>query len=423
MYENKIIKYRLEIKNTSPLVIGNGEDGIEGIQMQNGHAKIPATSMAGIFRNDLSKSKIYASLYEAIYLEKQQGLEKTLKRNEKRRQSMMSLEDSFTKNKIDTEFHIGKRTNIRIDPMTGAAQEKKLFDTFYIQPGQIFELELEFRKVKQDNLSVNSEEFKNIDDDNLFKQAEQAFDTFIEKLHLGDAVIGAGGNKGFGRFEVIKLSKTNYNFMNKKDLEKYINNESLPYENYVPLKEKTYALNEFVVEMICPQGMIIKDKILTKDGNKWIDSFRENKDLGYKIPASTLKGLARGYCESLDENEELVNFIFGSEESKGKIKFSDIDIKENQELRKHRISIDRFTGGARKGAMVNEILVTWTKPVKWRIDFSEIEAERLEETKTIILKMIRALSLGQLRIGSGSSVGYGRMEITKINVFESEDGR
>lgn len=423
MYENKIIKYRLEIKNISPLVIGNGEDGIEGIQMQNGHAKIPATSLAGIFRNDLSKSKAYESLYEAIYLEKQQGLEKTLKRNEKRRQSMMSLEDSFTKNKIDAEFHIGKRTNIRIDPMTGAAQEKKLFDTFYIQPGQIFELELEFRKVKQDNLSAKSEEFKNIDDDNLFKQAEQAFDTFIEKLHLGDAVIGAGGNKGFGRFEVIKLSKTNYNFMNKNDLEKYINNESLPYENYVPPKEKTYALNEFVVEMICPQGMIIKDKILTKDKRKWIDSFRENKNLGYRIPSSTLKGLVRGYCESLDENEELVNFIFGSEESKGKIKFSDIDIKENQELRKHRISIDRFTGGARKGAMVNEILVTWTKPVKWRIDFSEIDSERLEETKTIILKMIRALSLGKLRIGSGSSVGYGRMEITKINVFESEDGR
>lgn len=419
MYENKIIKYRLEIKNTSPLVIGNGEDGIEGIQMQNEHAKIPATSLAGIFRNELSKSRTYASLYEAIYLEKQQGLEKVLKRNEKRRQSLMSIEDSFTKNKIDVELNVGKRTNICIDPMTGAAQEKKLFDTFYIQPGQIFELEVEFRKVKQDNLSVNSEEYKNTEDDNLFKQAEQAFDTFIEKLHLGDAVIGAYGNKGFGRFEVIKLSKTNYNFMDKKDLEKYINNESSPYENYMPPKEKTYDLDEFVVEMICPQGMIIKDKVLTENGNKWAYSFRENKDSSYKIPASTLKGLARGYCESLDADAELVKLIFGSEESKGKIKFSDIEIKENRQLKKHRISIDRFTGGARKGAMVNEILVTWTKPVEWRIDFSEIDQNSVEDAKIIILKMIRALSLGQLRIGSGSSVGYGRMEITKMNVFEN----
>lgn len=422
MYKNKIIKYNVQIQNSSPLIIGTGEYGFENLQIQEERAKIPASTLAGIFRSEILKDNENEKLYEALFLEKlkRQDTEKKLSHSEKRKQSLMSIEDSYSKDKIEIKKHIGKRTNIKIDPKTGVAEEKKLFETFYIKPGQKFEFEVEFRKFKNDNPKLainqktNNEDQIDIEDEILLNQVEVAFDEFIEKLHNGDQTIGANENKGFGRFEVIQLSKTFYDLTVRNDVEKYLDDIVNNLQKYVAPKERTYNRDGYCIELICPNGMIIKDKIHRKNRTNIVYSFREDGEKIYKIPASSLKGVVKSYCESLNVKESLINKIFGSEESKGLVKFDDIEISSEQELVKHRICIDRFTGGALQGAMVNENLIFWKKPIQWIFDCSNLDIEDRKEVKILVLKIVRGLSLGQIRIGSGSGVGYGKMVVKNV---------
>lgn len=420
MYENKIVRYNLEIKNTSPLLIGTGEDSVYGLQIKDGYAKIPGTTLAGIFRNELYKSENVDDLYRAIYLENPEKKEKRLiKKKEKRLQSMMSIEDSFSKEKINFKNDIGERTNISLDERTGAAKLKKLFKTLYIQEGQVFNLEIEFRKVLQDNKSSKELEFKEKEDEFLLKQAEEEFDKFIEKLHREYVTIGAYENQGFGKFEVLKHSKTRYKFNNERDRDAYINDVTEPLEQYKLTELTNKKIDKFIVEITCKEGMIIKNQKSKKDNEVY--SFKEKNNEFYTIPSSTLKGLARGYFESLvNPEDDIIKVLFGSEDSKGKLKFQDIKIKKFKELKKHRICINRFTGGAIKGAYLNEFLITWTEPVPWIFDFTNIENKELrKDAKLIILNMIKSLALGEIRIGSGSTIGYGKLDIKKIDVILS----
>lgn len=420
MCKNKIVKYVIEIQNTSPFIIGTGKDGIEGLQIQDGYAKIPATSIAGLFRSELYKMNLekndYNDLYEAIYLENFANGE-ALKKAEKRRQSMMIVEDSFSKSQIDINKNIGKRTNISIDAKTGTAENQKLFETIYINEGLKFQLEVQFRKIEAENKAKLDKDIKEDKDTYLLDQATKIFETFLEKLHQGDICIGAYENKGFGKFEIKQLSKTEYDFSKEEDLDKYIEDKISPLTEYKLPKERSYTKDGYIIEMICPEGMIIKDEKFKDGSATWVRSFRENGQNVYKIPASTLKGFTRAYCESIHGKNELLDKLFGNNEMKGNLKFRDIEIREEKCLRKHRICIDRFTGGALTGAMVNEELLTWEKPIKWEIDFSDVSKSEREEAKMMILQMIKALALGKIRIGSGSSVGYGKMILTGIQTI------
>lgn len=429
MCKNKIVKYVIEIQNTSPFIIGTGKDGIEGLQIQDGYAKIPATSIAGLFRSELYKMSIqenkYSDLYEAIYLEKclnetteNYKNKRVLKKAEKRRQSMMIVEDSFSKSQIDINKNVGKRTNISIDAKTGTAEKQKLFETIYINEGLKFQLEVQFRIIEAENKAKLDANIRADKDLYLLDQATKTFETFLEKLHQGDICIGAYENKGFGKFEIKQMSKTEYDFIKEEDLDKYIEDKIEPLTEYQLPKERSYAKDGYIIEMICSEGMIIKEEKF-KDGSvTWVRSFRENGQNVYKIPASTLKGFTRAYCKSIHGENKLLDKLFGNNEMKGKLKFRDIEIAEEKCLRKHRICIDRFTGGALTGAMVNEELLTWEKPIKWEIDFSDVSMSEREEAKMMILQMIKALALGKIRIGSGSSVGYGKMILTDIQTIK-----
>lgn len=432
MYENKIVKYKFKIENTSPLLIGTGEEGIASLQIDRKKAKIPASTIAGMFRDHLFTAPEQEELYKAIYLEKRNDNKRARKIDhlDKRRQSMMVVEDSFSDVEIEVEKHIRKRMNIKIDSKTGTAEDKKLFETYFIKPGQKFDIELEFRKLAKDNRdSSHSEERKNQMDEVLLESAQKQFDQFIEKLNNGDLTIGANGNKGFGRFKVLQSSITKYDLA--KDALKYINDDIEPMTEYKSPSESSYRLDGYVVKLRCLEGMLIKDGVIKEENQTIIDSFGDKINVNsnqkiYKIPASTLKGLSRGFCESIGIEEKIRTMLFGDESTKGKLKFDDIEIVNHREFLKHRICIDRFTGGAKNGAMMNENLICWEKPVEWKLDFSKIDEDEYgnrnykEDCKIAMLKMIRALALGQIRIGSGSSVGYGKLEVVSIEKLDEK---
>lgn len=201
-----------------------------------------------------------------------------------------------------------------------------------------------------------------------------------------------------------------------------------------PIKLTTYTSDKTLSNLIkdgfklsfeCNHGMIIKDMTsveqLENNGRttqKTIQlSYKENNE--YKIPASTMKGFFRGNCEKLClmldiETKEILAQMFGDEDQKGLIQFEDIVLKDAKELNKSRIMIDRFTGGAIKGALINEKLVYWNEPVEWNIDLGNIHKNQIKMVKSLLIWTFRDLAIGRLRLGSSGSVGYGILNNLKI---------
>ncbi len=55
---NKIKQYILQVKNISPLRIGNGEEERNGLLISDKHAIINGTTFSGLFRDFLKKIKL-----------------------------------------------------------------------------------------------------------------------------------------------------------------------------------------------------------------------------------------------------------------------------------------------------------------------------------------------------------------------------
>ncbi|EPS52109.1 CRISPR-associated RAMP protein [Clostridium botulinum A1 str. CFSAN002368] len=55
---NKIKQYILQVKNISPLRIGNGEEEGNGLLISDKHAVINGTTLSGLFRDFLKNLRI-----------------------------------------------------------------------------------------------------------------------------------------------------------------------------------------------------------------------------------------------------------------------------------------------------------------------------------------------------------------------------
>lgn len=430
-YSNKVKKYKLTLQNTSPLIIGTGDEGIESLQIQNNRGKIPATTIAGLFRHFLLSTND-EEVYQAVYLENIDGSKSKNQKSFYRNQSMVSIEDSYSE-LIDCTKDIGKRTNIKINAEFGTADDKKLFETFYIQPGRTFELELELRKLWRDHpnsklkATTSNNKLKDDEkDERILDRLDKYINEFIEHIHLGKIAIGSNGNKGFGRFEVIKIGSSDYDLTKRQEAKLYLDRNPIKLTTYTSDKTLSNLIKDgFKLSFECNHGMIIKDMTsveqLENNGRttqKTIQlSYKENNE--YKIPASTMKGFFRGNCEKLCltlgiETKELLAQMFGDEDQKGLIQFEDVVLKDAKELNKSRIMIDRFTGGAIKGALINEKLVYWNEPVEWNIDLGNIHKNQMKMVKSLLIWTFRDLAIGRLRLGSSGSVGYGILNNLKI---------
>ena len=432
-YENKIIKFEIEISNKTSLILGTGEDGIDSLQINDEYAKIPATSLAGLFRHYL-KDTGKENLYKAVYLEEFEPEHEKQKRLKYRYQSMLVIEDSYSE-KLDLITDIDKRTHNSIDRKTGAAEQKKLYDIFSIKKGKTFTVKAELRKILSENMNSRKQNIDiekiNKEDDLLLSKLSEEFLNFLDEIHRKHITIGANGNKGYGLFDIKKIAIKEYNLTNKSEARDYINREPLVLEEYKSEKIYNNKYQSIGIKFSCPHGMIIKDDIeikefIVKKGNgetkrnKCLTLSIKNED-NYFIPASTLKGLLRSYCFKFNDsfsivNKDTIEKIFGSNEMKGETRFKDLIIENGYEINKSRIQVDRFTGGARSGALINEKLVGWKEPVIWNINIPKLD-EKEKARFIVLLKVIfREMKIGRFRIGSGSSVGYGKLEDLELDL-------
>lgn len=406
---NKIKKYLVEVKNSSPLRVGNGDDEGINILLQDRHAVINGTTLAGIF-NEFAE-----------------GIEKDIKElifppQDKRDISKVYFYDSLSEEEIEDRDFIC-RTHIRINEKLGSAEEGHLFNEYHISEGKTFFFRF-------DVMGLDIEE-------NSYKKVCQYVEEFICRLSKGQISIGSKENFGFGKFDIgeERYYAKEFDLSKEEDLNKYLDINISEKKDLEPQDINLHNASgcEIVFKGYCEDGFIINDDY--KDENKKQVGVTHteviNKEEYVVIPSSTIKGIVRAYSSKIyrtlgKDISELYD-IFGCSDDevkrkKGKVTFNDCKIKKNEGniLKEYsRIMVDRFTGG-NMNVFHNEVVVIPNKegfePLEFRISLKDYN----EKVLALILLTLRDMGLGYVTIGSGSSVGYGRLTGKSINLITKD---
>lgn len=407
---NKIKKYLVEVKNSSPLRIGNGDDEGIGILLQDGHAVINGTTLAGIF-NEFAE-EIEKDIKELIFPPQ-----------DKRDISKVYFYDSLSEEEIEDEDFIC-RTHIRINEKLGSTEEGHLFNEYHISEGKTFSFRFDVM-----GLELEEEQYVGI-----CKYVEE----FICRLAKGQISIGSKETFGFGKFDVGEDEKyyaKEFDLSKEEDLNKYLD---INISEKKDLDSKDIKLDnvsgcEIVFKGYCEDGFIINDDYKNENKKQVGVTHREfiNDEEYIVIPSSTIKGIVRAYSNKIyrtlgKDISELYD-IFGCNDDevnkkKGKITFNDCKIKKNEgNILKEcsRIMVDRFTGG-NINVFHNEVVVVPNKegfePLEFKVGLKDYN----EKALALILLTLRDMGLGYVTVGSGSSVGYGRLTGESIKVIAKD---
>lgn len=392
-----ISEFKVDIENISKLHIGTGE---ERILLDDGRDKayMPATSIAGTFRSYLEQNEEKECIkYLFGYQEK-----------DKNYKSKVFVSDVFADLK---ENSICTMPSIRIDSKTGASEKNSKFEREYLNEGHKFELKFQM---------FSSEKDKEFNLEMIYK--------CLKALDNGEILIGGYTTYGAGEFKIKEAKKREYDLYNVDDFMSYLKKANLEYNNILEDIKKTDITNNFVEFELNAK---IEEPILIggQDQNDYEKPDKENiKDSNgnYIIPGSSLKGVFRQRARKILyylNKEELLEYIFGTESNKSnnedmkrsRVFFTDGVIDENGNKNiYYRIKIDKFTGGVMKGALLKERPVVGQVTIKLKYKKSKDEKDKDDKALGLLSLIFRDLAMGDLAIGSGSSIGRGRLKGEKF---------
>ena len=125
-------------------------------------------------------------------------------------------------------------------------------------------------------------------------------------------------------------------------------------------------------------------------------------------------------------NQKFIEEAFGkggekeAEGCEGYLRFEDIVVgreKENEETPlRHRIHIDKFTGGVFDGRLFNEKNVYGDMEIK----ISVLDKEKADAVAGLLCLAIRDLSIGAVNLGNGYANGKGFLTVSEIIVTKND---
>lgn len=382
-----ITEYYVEIENISPLTIGDS-DNEPIIDEEDNTVNIPGTTIAGAFKSFIVKNVCDPKI------------EKELFPYEKNKESSkVYFYDSVAKF-IGYEI----RPAVCINGETGANENK--FERIFISRNHKFQLKIELYN----------------DDKEMILLFEKAINSCIVALDEGNISIGSYKTLGAGIFKVNDIRIKRYNINEKKDLFKYLKDDKESKTVLIEkLKENSFN-NEEVVTFIL-EGKF-KTPVLIKgystlsykdaDGTPLQDIYGD-----YIIPGSSIKGAIENEGEKIltyFNKGELKDIIFGcsgdakNDGSISKLVVFDsvISKDEAEEIIYNKIHIDKFTGGVSRSALMTDKTIKSNITIKAK--YNKCKNEIIDKNAIALISLIfRNISVGNLSIGGGYSIGRGRI--------------
>lgn len=370
--------YQVKATCVSPLRTGAADGNIEEVLRDSkGNFLIQGSSIAGAIRDWLSNNNFKA--YENRLMGTTNG-----------GGSLIVSDGVFKTDKLHS------RPRLRIDGRTGAAANGAKFDVSHIPSKTEFEFSLTWLGSKEKSKEL------------------EAVEAALGALNSGSIVLGSQKANGFGRVS-LKVNKQVYDMFDAADRDAWLNGDfrgallelqPSPSEGYVT----------FTFEGSADNLLVKGSSPLREGGRTTVVNIEENG--APIIPGSSVKGAVRArvkyICSALGLGEEFVNGLFGSSEEDGEevrpglVRFSDVVLDKSKPRTVSRIRINRFTGGVMNQALINE------RPLSSPVRFTVKVPQGEKAGCALVAFALRDLGLGLYNLGSGDSIGRGRIVGKKL---------
>lgn len=382
---NRIKYFSIVFELASPLAIGSGENAntdSDIILDNSGKPTIPATAIAGVFRNYLNKKDIFGNIDENDPAESKIRFY----------DAQLISDSSFTT----------VRDSVKLEDKVGVNGAK--FDMEAVETGISFETVIE---LKDDGSDAESDILRT-----------------LEAINAGFLRIGSKTSRGYGRLKVVSLKKAEFTLPDDKakwldfDLfdaeDKCYKETALPdsADNFISIKMKlkqngAVSIRSYTVKNaddISSADYIqlsLKDGTPVIPGTSWAGAFR---DRFRQLSNDTLAKELFGYVDTVKLSQK-----------KSLIYFSESEIVGGEMKVITRNSIDRFTAGTKDGALYTE-KTCYNGSCGLEIFINKNGLEDAEKNIALICAVICDLDKGYLAVGGLTSVGRGMFTVENITV-------
>lgn len=325
------------------------------------------------------------------------------------------------------------REGVALDPKSRTARENHLFDLQLWQAGTTFPLRFELV-------------IREGDDENRLKQA---LVTALEGFNDGSVTLGARKRRGYGRVRVPEWRVKRYDLTTPEGLLDWIENGDKPLDHVNPVPDIKTALG--VDELLPDKRQFFHlEATFSLDGSFLIRSGSGQDDRGPDIVhlharqvdggikpvltgtslAGALRARALKIADTIangDRAQKLVEEMFGPEIKQGvDPRSSRVIVGETvinnarTDLVQNRVSIDRFTGGARETALFNEQPAFGGNDTVLTLEVRLLNPQ--DHEIGLLLLLLKDLWTGDLPLGGEVSVGRGRLKGERATLTLQRDG-
>lgn len=395
-------------------IAGESEEHFELVTNGEGQYIIPATGIAGAMKHYLSEESKYSegSKYTQKDVEELFGGQE--------HSSIFCFYDAECNN-----VKLEQRRGIRLNSRYGVAENRGLFSQYYIGQGMTCSLCMQAH--------VDEEKRE------LVQNIIQSVTAAIAGHRI---VFGSKKSNGAGEFSVSSAKMRCLDLKNEEDRKCYLDNTEL--EIFEECKEEicydqsaeSMMCNEYSLQAKIPDGLLVKSGEREKGAAVNMSHEIEGEKV-YYIPGSSIKGIIRSYAEKIADylkvEKDSLTAIFGTSQDgtakaagenadrqAGSVYVSDCTIWNAVETPYNRIKVDRWLGSTISGAkMVENVISTKENQsisIQVRIDKSRLDENQWKMANAFVYLALRDLGIKRISLGSGNSVGYGRLLGEKLVV-------
>lgn len=381
------VRYEITAACLTPLRTGGGDRDLETVLRDPcGNAFLQGSSLAGAMREQVERTA-GKNLAEKLF-------------GSQERAGHLIVSDAM----FSPEAEQAIRPRLRIDPKTGAADDKGKFDVAHICAGA----ELHFTVTWMGHRE-NSEEIEEV---------ERA----LGAIHSGVVRLGAQKSNGFGKL-CLQVKKQTYDLYDPDDRAAWLSGtgtgKPITLPAVRPENEVEFRLTGTV------------DAVLVKGGasdHSEAHSYSKNLEENGRtiLPGSAIKGVLRAraslIAQSLGVSDGLTEALFGrgardgDNGRPGTVRVEEVLLEAPQKQKIHRIRIDRFTGGVMRKALFSE------EPVCSPITLRVFAPADRPEGCALLLYVLRDMGLGWCGLGSGGAIGRGIVSGETLEII-SGDGK
>lgn len=353
-----------------------------------------------------------------------------LKGDDEGEQSPLIVEDALGK---PGTFGIEMRDGVGIDPKSRTAREDRLFDIQLWQAGTTFPLRFELLIREGDDADA----------------LKRALATALAGLTDGSITLGARKRRGYGRVNVAVWRVKTYDLMHADGLLDWIQHGSEPLTNVTPVSDIKTALG--VTTLVDDRRkffhinatFLLDGSLLIRSGSGQDDRGPDMVHLharqanGSRRPilsgtslGGALRARALKIANTLAANgraQTLIDEMFGVEMGPNvQPRASRVVVAETvvhnarTDLVQNRVSIDRFTGGARETALFSQQPAFGGDGTTLTVDIRLINPA--DHEIGLLLLLLKDLWTGDLPLGGESSVGRGRLKGERATLTHQSNG-